>query len=227
MIAVETSSVLILALCAFVQWRSGGLGGLRTFLRDAALIGAAGWLAEDLCIRLFSFYGYAPGWTARLDRVPLLIGVIWPFVILSARDVARALWGEGRWLPLAAGALIVFDAALVEPVAVRAGLWSWSESALFGVPLIGLAGWGAFGAICLVLLRWKPWAVPLLAPPLVNAALVVLWWGGFRWGPRQELPTTAPLLLAFAAAAALLFSLRSKRGALPLEVALQIGRAHV
>ena len=68
-IAVVTSSVLILALCAFVQWR--------------------------------------------------------------------------RCLPLAAGLLILFDAALVEPVAVSAGLWSWSESAVLGVPLIGIAGWGA------------------------------------------------------------------------------------
>jgi hypothetical protein len=213
---VEIGSLAILALCAALQWRAGAL---RAFLRDAALIGLAGWMAEDLCIRAFDFYGYAPGWTARLDRVPALIGVIWPFVILSARDVARALWGESRWLPLQAAVLICFDAALVEPVAVRAGLWSWSEQGIFSVPLVGIAGWGAFGAVCLLLLRARPLLV-LAAPFLVNAALVALWWGAFRWGPRRELVTTAPLLIALCASCALIWSLRHKRGALPFEVAL-------
>lgn len=153
MLAVEISSLCILALCAALKWRAGAL---RPFLRDVLLIGAAGWMAEDLCIRLFEHYGYAQGWTARLDRVPLLVGIIWPFVILSAADVARQLWGDSRWLPLQAAALIAFDAALVEPVAVRAGLWRWTPPGPWlEVPIGNFVGWGVIvGAYAYGAARW-------------------------------------------------------------------------
>lgn len=224
MLLVEIGSIAILGLCAALRFRAGTLPA---FLREAALIGLAGWLAEDLCIRLFDFYGYAGGWTVRLDRVPLLIGVIWPFVILSARDVARALFGDSGWLPLQAGLLILFDAALVEPVAVSAGLWRWSEGALFGVPLIGLFGWGLFGALCLALLRWRAWTVPLLAPPIANALLSAAWWTSFKWGPRQEMPAAAPLVIAAAAGAIFLYASRRRRASLPFSIALPRAAAAV
>ena len=207
---VELASLAILALAVALRRERA------KFLLDAAALGAAAWIAEDLCIRLFGFYAYAPGWSLRLDRVPVMVAAIWPFVILSARDLART--------PLAAGALICFDAALVEPVAVRAGLWTWIEPGLFGVPLIGVAGWGVFGAISLALLgTGRRLLVVIAAPLLANVALVALWWGAFRWGPRSELPAAAAIALACAAAALLVA--RSRRALAPLDAMLPRGAA--
>ena len=224
----EISSLLILALAAALQARAGR-ARLRRFLFEAGLIGVGAWLAEDACIRLFHFYAYAPGWTVRLDQVPLLVAVIWPFVVLSARGVCEALPGagrsrRGRWpLPLRAGLLICLDAALIEPVAVRAGLWSWSEPGLWGVPLIGIVGWGVFGAVALALLggeKDRKLSLPVCAPVSTNVLLLVLWWGGFRWILRGAWPPVLCVALSAAVATVALFLLRARRGTISLEIML-------
>jgi hypothetical protein len=212
---VEAASVFILALYLAVQQRRGRLA---SFAKEAAAIAVAGYLAEDLCIRAFGFYAYNPGWSLTLDRMPFLVALIWPFVILSARDVAMAL-APNRSPVVLATTLVMFDASLIEPVAVRAGLWTWSESALWGVPLVGIWGWGVFAAVVLTLLeRQRVVWVPLLAPPLSNALLVVSWWAAFRWGPRDELPYAEKLLLSATAAAVLLAYARRRRGVAGLFV---------
>ena len=65
-----------------------------------------------------------------------------PVVILSALELAESLTKTRTTLLCAAIALA--DAALIEPVAVRAGLWRWHEPGLFGVPPIGILGWAFF-----------------------------------------------------------------------------------
>ena len=214
---VEISSVAILAIYMFIEWRQGRLA---RFASDAALIGVSGWLSEDVCIRLFHFYAYAPGWTLQLDQVPLAVAVIWPFVVLSARAVAEGIRpGSGaRW----AWAIVLFDAALIEPIAVRSGLWSWAEPGLWGVPLIGIAGWGVFAAVMLAVIE-RPrlrLMAPLLGAAGSNAALVVLWWGAFRWLLRSDLPPLAALAVGVGASLAIVAGLRSRRSAVEWEVML-------
>jgi hypothetical protein len=212
---VEAASVLILVLYLAVQQRRGQLV---SFAKDAALIALGGYLAEDLCIRAFDFYAYSPGWSLTLDRMPPLVALIWPFVILSARDVARAL-APGRSPVLLATAIVLFDASLIEPVAVRAGLWTWSERGLWGVPLVGVWGWGVFAAVVLELLeRGRAAWVPLVAPPVANALLVASWWTVFRWGPRAELPYEVKLALAVGACAAFVAWGRSRGGVAGFDV---------
>lgn len=214
---VEVASLAVLALCCAVQARSGGL---RRFLREAAAIACAGWLSEDLCIRAFAFYGYAPGWTVQLDQVPLLVAVIWPFVILSGRELARATLPSSPHLALRVGLAVTFDACLMEPVAVKAGLWSWSEPGLFGVPLLGVVGWGVLAGL---VTAWLERGLPLLLLPLVaalgsNTLLCAMWWGLFRWGPRSDLPAVAAFALIGTAALAWLIAFRRRRAAVGLLV---------
>ena len=57
----------------------------------AALLAVAGFLGEDSVIRAYGFYFYSPRWHLFLDRVPLMIVVIWPVVIHSAWSLARRL----------------------------------------------------------------------------------------------------------------------------------------
>src|SRR4051812_38551467 len=58
---------------------------------DYALLAVASLVGEATCIGFYGFYSYAPGWHARVLEVPLLVPLIWPLVILSAREVATAL----------------------------------------------------------------------------------------------------------------------------------------
>ncbi len=185
------------------------------FVVDLGLLAAASWVAEDTVIRAYGFYDYGTHWTVLVDRMPLLVALIWPIVIRSAADLARGLHAR---VALVAAAIVLADASLIEPVAVHAGLWSWSEPGLFAVPPIGVLGWALFAAFALWLLdhpglAQRPWLrvpVVVLAPAaLSHLALLALWWGALRWvsvplphWPAVGLAWGLSLLLAVVAARA-------------------------
>ena len=175
---------MLLAISAILRARAPGA---REWLSDAPVIAAAALVGEDSCIRLYGFYAYSPGWHLAVDQVPLLIPIIWVFVVLSSRDVARVLGGP---LPATGFALIFFDACLIEPCATWSGLWTWSEPGPFRVPLIGTLGWACFGASALFWLSWLKgplrWLTVILAPLTMHALLLALWWGALRWVGRSE-----------------------------------------
>lgn len=170
-----------------------GLGEVRPadfFLRFVLLAGAA-WLAEETCILLYGFYAYSPKWNLFLGHVPAVVVAAWPAVVVSARDLTSQLMDpKNRLMPLAAAALVGADAALIEPVAVNAGLWSWQAPGIFGVPPIAILGWAYFALGCnLLLTRYEGErmsggrALALLVLPglLAHALLLATWWGALRW----------------------------------------------
>ena len=187
---VELAALAIMAFYFAVRFRRGRAEGA-SFARGFALIAPAAWLAEDTAIRAYGFYHYDPRWHLILDRMPLMVATIWPFVILSARELAVRLW-PGRRGPIVLGgaAIVLFDATLMECVATSSGLWTWTEPGMFGVPLMGIWGWGCFAAACIWLLEvLPPRRRPLLvvaAPAMTHVLLIASWWGAFKW-------ITAPL----------------------------------
>lgn len=207
----------------------------RALAIDYALLAIAAWLGEESCVAIYRFYAYGAQWDARLVDVPILVPLIWPLVILSARSVATALWPRAtRLRPLLVGAVVAFDASLVEVIAVRAGLWSWAEPGHLGVPLIGMLGWGYFalGADAALSLRLEgselrrallPRLATLVAGPLAAHALIQLtWWGGFRWGLRRDLGEAALIGVALIGAALLVPVLSARRAGhtIPPSIAL-------
>lgn len=229
---VELASLPILGafllLMAKRGLRAAPGASTRDVLRDIGLLAAAAFIGEETCIRLYDFYQYDAPWRLVLLDMPLLVALIWPFVILSAREVAHALGAvdaAGRPRPLAVGLLVLYDACLVEPLAVRADLWSWNEPGNFDVPLIGLLGWGFFGGAASALLDRLPQALPrraalvVLAPLITHALLLLAFWGAFRWGLREPLHPQASAAASVAVASALTaigFQLRKRRIAVPL-----------
>lgn len=200
------------------------------FLVQLALTALVGGLAEESCIRAYGFYAYAPVWRLMVGHVPLLVVLVWPVVIHSASQLAGALFPPSRRAPhavhgLLTGLLVLSDAALIEPVAVQAGLWSWSEPGLFRVPLIGVLGWAFFGGLCAATFAAARRRGPSLvaasrvlatALPLVlvgtHVALLAIWWGLLRWihGP---LPDAASVVSAWVVAVTLALVLwRSRAG---------------
>ncbi len=221
---IEVASIAILALflAGMVRFglRAAPRPGAPAALADILRIAAAAWVAEVSCIRLYGFYQYDAPWLLFLDVMPVLVALIWPFVILSAREVVHALgWvdGRGRPHPLAVMAVVIYDAALVEPIAVRTGLWSWNEPGLWSVPLIGIIGWGLFAACASALLDTRrPSLLLLLAPLGTHALLLALWWGLFRWILRDELTPTAAVALSAAVAVVGAWWVRRSRRKAPL-----------
>jgi hypothetical protein len=172
------------------------------------LLAAAGWLGEDSVIRAYGFYFYSPRWHLFLDRVPVMIVIIWPIVIHSAWSLARRL--APRQAVLVGAAIVLADASLIEPIAVHAGLWQWTEPGLFAVPPIGIVGWAFFaGAAMACIERGHAAVAVVIAPLATHVLLVASWWTLFKWlsGPLPAWPFVAAvwIVLGGLTAAALRF----------------------
>ncbi|MGO8995083.1 MAG: hypothetical protein ACLQVI_17350 [Polyangiaceae bacterium] len=193
--ATELACAAIVLLYAFVRLRAPGASRGAIAARLLVLVCAA-WVGEDSVIRAYGFYGYAPEWSLFVDRVPLLIVAIWPVVIDSAHVLARSLVADASRasrVALAGGLIVLADASLIEPIAVHAHLWSWSAAnarAVFEVPAIGILGWGYFAAAAIATLELAERqkapdltsALTIVVAPLAtHAALIMSWWGAFRW----------------------------------------------
>lgn len=206
-------AVIALTLAAMARTRPW-----RALLTEYAALAVAGWVGEQTCIAFYDFYHYATGWHARVGHVPLLVPLIWPLVIMSARDVAASLGAARR--ALVVGAIVAFDASLVEVVAVRAGLWSWAEPGHLGVPVVGMLGWGffAFGAA----LPRNRLAGAVIAPLVAHALILATWWGLFRWTVRGDLGVASLVGVALVSLAVLgaVLAFRARGGGIPLSVAL-------
>jgi len=179
------------AIAFFALMRSRREDEPAGFLLRFSLVCAASWLGEQTCITLYRFYAYSPQWHFFAGQVPLVVILAWPAVILSGRDLAAQMLGKGhRLLPWAAAALVGSDAALIEPVAVNAGLWGWNEPGIFGVPPIAILGWAFFALGCNLWLgkhgegrvSFREGLALLTLPALLaHALLLAAWWGALRW----------------------------------------------
>jgi hypothetical protein len=220
--------VLLLALAAMARTRP-----LSDLLIDYGALAVAGFLGEETCVAFYEYYHYAEGWHLRIDRVPILVPLIWPLVILSAREVARAVWpGTERLRPLLVFAIVAFDASLVEVVAVRAGLWSWVEQGHLGVPIIGILGWGYFAIGADIALSGRvPYlgesrakralATIAVAPLVAHVIIQITWWGLFRYAQRTALGIASLVGLSAIGIVtlALVVSARRRGGAIPWDIA--------
>ncbi len=225
------AATIVLTLAAMSRGRA-----VKGLVVEYAALALAGFLGEESMIALYRFYTYAPGWDLRILDVPVLVPLIWPLVVLSARDVVAAFAATRPMSILAraslVGALVVFDASLVEVVAVRAGLWSWVEPGHLGVPLVGIAGWGffAFWAVLprmIVEARGAPrdlsaWtALSIVSGPLgAHAFVLASWWCLFRWVGRGDLGSTPTRILVAGIAPLAAASVARRAGlGIPLAVA--------
>jgi hypothetical protein len=186
-------------------------------LPTLALLAVAGFLGEDSVIRAYGFYYYSPRWHLFLDRVPLMIVLIWPIVIHSAWSLARRLAPRNGLVPLVGAAIVLADASLIEPIAVHAGLWRWTEPGLFAVPPIGIVGWAYFAGAAIAWLERsraeRPVAVVVVAPLATHALLVASWWLAFKWlsRPLPAWPFVVAAWVLFGALAALFVARRVGR----------------
>lgn len=222
----EIACVAIIFLTLVAMARSRPADAL---LLDYAALAVASWIGEQSCVELHDFYHYAPGWHARIGHVPLLVPLIWPLVILSARAVVSSLWPGRNGLffrAAAVGMVVAFDASLVEVLAVRAGMWSWAEPGHLDVPIIGILGWGYFAAGAEAALstggRWSRIRLIVLGPIAAHALILATWWGCFRFAVRGDLGMFSVGAMAFIGAVALLAVNRARAAgtAIPMPIAL-------
>lgn len=208
----EALCAVVVALSLTVMARARG--AWRPLLTTYAALALAGFVGEESCIVLYRFYAYAPGWHLRAHHVPALVPLIWPLVILSAREVVASLWpANSLRTAVMVGLAVTVDASLMEVIAVRAGLWSWAEGGHLNVPVIGILGWGffAFGASLALDRRGAPWTVLVVGPLVAHALIVASWWAALRWIARGALTPGSWVIVGGASALATAASLAARR----------------
>lgn len=219
--AVPPVCALIVAIYVAARMRRTLPADRFALARRLGALAVTAWIGEDTVVRAYGFYAYSSHLGPVLDRVPVLVALIWSVVIDSAWLLSERLLvapsgaappASRTRLAFAAGGIVLADASLVEPVAVRAGLWWWTQPGLFAVPPIGILGWALFTAASVWVGSRASVGAPaawlrtfLLPPVLTHVALVALWWVAFRW-VSTPIPAWAgavavwPVALALAAA---------------------------
>lgn len=131
---------VVFALCLRHTLRALGAGRAAVELGALVLYGFA---LERVAIALFASHVYGSGWRVAPFGVPLAVALVWASLILSGLALASRL---SLRAPLAcASAAALFGVSLdllMEPVAVAAGLWSWTPPGPWlHVPVGNFVGW--------------------------------------------------------------------------------------
>lgn len=201
MLRLELVCLAIVAL--YVGSRLRPAEGRASFAMRFAAIVCASALGENSMIAFYGAYTYADDWSIFVGHVPLVVVLVWPVVVDSALVLASSLVPGAHRRALVAAAVVFTDALLIEPIAVRSGLWWWAEPGLFGVPLLGIAGWAFFTwAVALTLERARgltQLALVATGPLAAHALVLLAHWALFRW-VTALVPSTVAITLAWALA---------------------------
>lgn len=132
------------------------LGWRQAALELGALV-AYGFALEKTAMAVFSSHRYAVTWRLAPLGVPIAVAVVWGALILSGLAAAgrRGLASPLGRAAAAAAWGIALD-LLMEPVAVRSGLWEWTPPGPWlGVPIGNFVGWAVIvGAYAFGAERW-------------------------------------------------------------------------
>ena len=146
---VVAPAVLVVAVV-----HAGRALGARRAAGELLVLALYGYALEAVAIRVFSSHTYGAAWALAPLGVPLAVAMVWAAIIASAMALAGRM---GRHSPPARAGLAALIAVsldlLMEPVAVRVGLWRWTPPGPWlGVPIGNFVGWAvivagyAFGA---------------------------------------------------------------------------------
>lgn len=132
---------------AFLHARRGL--GARRAAGELSALAVYGFALEAVAIQLFGSHTYGRAWRLAPIGVPLAVAVVWAAVIASAMALAARSRGRGTAARAAVAALIALSLdVLMEPVAVRVGLWRWTPPGPWlGVPVGNFVGWAVIVAV--------------------------------------------------------------------------------
>jgi putative membrane protein len=107
-----------------------------------------GYCAEVIGVKshyLFGYYEYSNVLGIKLFEVPLIIGILWFSTAYAANNICLILFSDYKWISIPASALLMmaFD-FLVEPFAVRFGMWTWRDGV---IPEYNFQSWFLVGLL--------------------------------------------------------------------------------
>lgn len=162
----------VLALILVHACRALGVGRA---LVEVGALAAYGYALEWIAMGVFRSHDYGGGWRLSPAGVPIAVAVVWASIIVAALTLAarRGMVTAGRRAVTAALVAISLD-LLMEPVAVRLGLWRWTPpGAWLGVPVGNFVGWAVIVAVWCAGVEREPVEAPLARVAVRRVALAV------------------------------------------------------
>jgi uncharacterized membrane protein len=122
--------------------------GARRAAGELLALAAYGYALEAVAIGLFGSHTYGTAWRVAPGGVPVAVALVWSALISSAMALAaRSGWPSAEARAAAAALVAVSLDLLMEPVAVRSGLWRWTPAGPWlGVPIGNFVGWAVIVA---------------------------------------------------------------------------------
>jgi uncharacterized membrane protein len=115
------------------------------FIFIAICIGFGGEVLGVKTHYLFGYYTYKNLLGPELFEVPLIIGILWFSTAYASNQVAMKLFHQYQWVSIPTAALImVFFDFMIEPFAIRYGLWTWRD---INVPQYNYICWFGVGLV--------------------------------------------------------------------------------
>jgi hypothetical protein len=100
-----------------------------------------------VAIHIFGSHDYGRAWIVAPGGVPVAVALVWAALISSAMALAARCGWRGEAFAVAAALVALSLDVLMEPVAVRAGLWRWTPPGPWlGVPIGNFVGWAVIVA---------------------------------------------------------------------------------
>jgi carotenoid biosynthesis protein len=162
----------VLALTFVHARRALGLGRA---LVEVGALAAYGYALEWIAMGVFRSHDYGRAWRLAPAGVPVAVAAVWASIIVAALTFAARRGMATAWRRAAAAALIAISLdLLMEPVAVRLGLWRWTPpGAWMGVPLGNFVGWAVIVATWCAGVEREPLDSPLARVAVRRVALAV------------------------------------------------------
>ncbi|UAM99429.1 carotenoid biosynthesis protein [Polaribacter litorisediminis] len=105
----------------------------RRFLILSFLVFLIGFSIEAIGVAtgvLFGNYAYGAPFGFKLFETPILIGVNWLFLALSAHGIVQSFTKKALWLIILPSLCMTLLDFLVEPVAMKLDFWSWENDSI-------------------------------------------------------------------------------------------------
>ncbi|MBM3399034.1 MAG: carotenoid biosynthesis protein [Bacteroidetes bacterium] len=159
---VNLALSLLVPLIFQKKWSAGLFIGL-------LCVGVCGFFIEYAGVHtglIFGKYHYGntlgPGW----QGIPYMIGVNWAMLVFFSVSALSGRIGNAWGLALAGAAIMTFYDYIMEPVAVRMGLWYWDKRI---IPMQNYVAWFVCSFVLIRLYLWlaKPEQNPVAASLLV------------------------------------------------------------
>lgn len=113
-------------------------------LLEYVMIFFYGLLLEELDMRIFKTYHYAPHFFFKIGQVPVSIAWLWAVILASSMAISDRLPLREPFRPFADALLAVWIDLSIDAIAIRMGYWNWTiplNEGWFGVPAGNLYAW--------------------------------------------------------------------------------------